>query len=257
MKKTTPKLLNKSKSNSQIFHESTKLQDFTIEGHPDVVPKSWTQVYYKGYPRFEKYSLPQPVGLKKVLFENVLKSRHSTREFSTNEISLLELSSLLLHSAGLKNPKARDTGNRSYPSAGARYPNEVYPVIFNVEKTKMGIYHYHLRSHSLEYMWDYPNFKKVVLSNFNQEWINQASALLLITAVFGRTTMKYRDRGYRHILMDTGHLCQNIYLICEALGLGCCSIGGFLDDKLNKLLDLDGQEESVVIVVAVGKNKKV
>lgn len=250
----TGSLFNK-KSDSQIFHEATKLTNFSTESRPAVIPKSWTQVFYKGYPRFEKFPLPRAIDLNKISLGKIMRFRHSEREFSKRDVSLSDLSSLLFYTAGLKNLRSNDSGNRFYPSAGARYPNEVYPVIFNVEEQKMGIYHYHLRTHSLEYMWDFPNFEKIILSTFNQEWINKASLLLAITAVFGRTTMKYEDRGYRHVLVDTGHFCQNIYLICEALGLGCCSIGGFIDDKLNSLLDVDGQEESVIIVVAIGTKK--
>ena len=69
---------------------------------------------------------------------------------------------------------------------------------------------------------------------------------------FDRTEMKYRARGYRHIFTEYGHLAQNMYLICAALGLGICSIGGFIDDGLNKILDIDGRIESVIGVIAIG-----
>ena len=68
--------------------------------------------------------------------------------------------------------------------------------------------------------------------------------------------MKYRDRGYRHTLTELGALTQNIYLLSAVLKLGCASIGGFIDDKLNSLLDLDGEDESVLGVIAVGEIDK-
>ena len=71
--------------------------------------------------------------------------------------------------------------------------------------------------------------------------------------MFKRTILSYGDRGYRHILVEAGHLGQNIYLNSVALGLSCCAIGGYIDDKLNSLIDVDGLNESVVYVLAVGK----
>lgn len=81
----------------------------------------------------------------------------------------------------------------------------------------------------------------------------KSGILILLSAVFSRSEIKYGSRGYRHILTEVGHLSQNIYLASAALKLDCCSIGGYMDDKLNELLDLDGLEESVVGVTAVGK----
>ncbi|MBI2641390.1 nitroreductase family protein [Candidatus Roizmanbacteria bacterium] len=67
--------------------------------------------------------------------------------------------------------------------------------------------------------------------------------------------MKYKDRGYRHVMMETGIMTQNIHLVSQALHLGCCAISGFIDDCINKLLDIDGREESVTTVLAVGNKK--
>lgn len=74
----------------------------------------------------------------------------------------------------------------------------------------------------------------------------------MISAVFDRSEMKYGDRGYRHIMTEYGHLAQNVYLVGTTLDLGVCSIGGFVDDALNKIIDVDGKVESVIGVIAVG-----
>ena len=77
--------------------------------------------------------------------------------------------------------------------------------------------------------------------------------LLVISAIFFRNKVKYNERGYRHVLTEVGSLIQTIYLTCTALGIGCCPTGGYKDDGYNSLLDLDGIEESVIGVVAIGE----
>ena len=138
-----------------------------------------------------------------------------------------------------------------YPSAGARYPLEIYPFIFSVQGLKRAIYHYHVKTHSLELIYD-GIFQRATLKNFSQSWIRKAAFLLVITAIFDRMEEKYKERGYRHIYTEYGHLAQNFYLVSSSLDLGCCSIGGFIDDGLNELLDLDGVDESTVGVTAFG-----
>ena len=73
-----------------------------------------------------------------------------------------------------------------------------------------------------------------------------------MSAVLYRTRIKYEERGYRFILMECGHIAQNLYLISEAMKLKCCSIGGFVDEKFNNLLDLQGQSEKTMYLVAIG-----
>ena len=85
-----------------------------------------------------------------------------------------------------------------------------------------------------------------------QDMILKAPMVLAISAVFERTTMKYKERGIRYLFQEAGHLGQNLYLASTALGLKCCALGGFDDDSFNKLLDIDGEIEGVIYVFALG-----
>lgn len=240
--KTTP---------SQKFHKGTKLYKLPKETDPKNWPETWKKSYYKGYPRFPAIILPKSILNSKYSLKKALINKKSIRNYSQRPLSANELSSLLYYSAGIRKKESRETGRRFYPSAGARYPLEIYPVILNVDKIRDGIYHYYLKSHCLETILGEP-FRIELFKNFTHGWINKAAVLFITTAIFYRTEVKYGDRGYRHVLTEVGHLSQNLYLISAALGLGCCSIGGYIDDGINRLLDLDGQEESVIGVTAVG-----
>lgn len=238
-------LLNIPSSISEKFHQKTKIYSLIKSSdNPKNWPKEWKTIYYKGYPRLKEIKLLPPEFPNKTTLKKVLLNRISTRKFSNQPITIKQLSSLLYFSAGIKE------NNRFYPSAGARYPLEIYIVSLNIQGLSPGIYHYYLKSHSLEYL---SNLKKFNLNEcFDQSWTRKVSCFIIITAIFKRTTIKYGDRGYRYILIEVGHLGQNIYLNCEALNLGCCAIGGFVDDKLNDLLDIDGLNESAIYVFAIG-----
>jgi len=240
-------------SDSSTFHNKTKINDFEKFNSvsPSKWPEGWKRIYYKSYPRLNNIKLLLPTDLNYNLFEALIK-RQSIREFTKEKLSFQNLSNILYYSAGLKPEDIKnEKAKRFYPSAGGRYPLEIYPFIFNVSDLDNGIYHYHLKTHSLEVLLENPIIKKTLV-NFEQSWIRKASVLLVVTAVFGRTENKYGIRGYRHVLTEYGHLAQNVYLTSGAMNIACCSIGGFNDDGLNKLLDVDFVDESVVGVIALG-----
>jgi SagB-type dehydrogenase family enzyme len=80
----------------------------------------------------------------------------------------------------------------------------------------------------------------------------KAGAIFVWSAVFPRSVWKYRDRAYRYVYLDAGHMAAQLSLAAVGLGLGSCQIAAFYDDEANKLLEIDGQEEGVVYMAAVG-----
>lgn len=242
---------------SATFHNLTKITSFdskTIESSSKW-PESWKKIYYSSYARTAEVALPVPIPLTASLNETLV-SRESSRTFSAEELSLKELSSILYFSAGLKNLlTAQPNEKRFYPSAGGRYPLEIYPLLLHVGDLSQGVYHYHVKTNSLEILQQTPLVQKIT-PLFSQPWIMHASALIVVTAIFARTQDKYGDRGYRHILTEYGHMAQNIYLTSTSMNLACCSIGGFVEDGLRDLIDCDFEDESVVGVIAIGKNKR-
>lgn len=238
---------------SQRYHEATKIVTRAKEIPAEEWPESWKTVNFKGYPRFTAIKLPEPAIPDKVAFKEVLYKRQSLRDFSKNKVTLKDISNVLYYSAGIREENETWTGNRFYPSAGARYPIEVYPIILGAESVKPGVYHYYLKKHLLELLPEKQNYKQLSIEYFGNPWAKDASVFLVISAVFYRNMVKYGERGYRHVLTELGCLMQNIYLSCAVLNLGCCPTGGYNDGGYNSLLDLDGAEESVIGVIAIGK----
>lgn len=247
MKPDINKLLNKPTQLYENFHHKTKLRSFNRSIKSKDFPIALKKFYYKGYPRFPIVKLPLPE-VPKTSLSNALLLRASKRSRSGTKIDLRKISSLLYYSAGIRLDNSKQA-KRFYPSAGARYPLELY--IFSLDSSlPEGVYHYYVKGHLLEQLLG--GNMKVIGDFFEDKWIENSSLIIVITAVFRRTTMKYADRGYRHILLEAGHLGQNIYLQCVAHNISCCTIGGYLDSKIEKIIGLDGITESIVNVVALG-----
>jgi SagB-type dehydrogenase family enzyme len=122
----------------------------------------------------------------------------------------------------------------------------------NVEGMADGLHHYNVREHSLELLKDKAQAADLHSALLTEPFIHNANLVFYLAAVFKRTQKKYGPRGYRYILLEAGHVAQNICLLATEQGLGSLCMGGFLDAKLNRLLGLSGSQEAVVYSVAVG-----
>ncbi len=239
---------------AKFFHKNSRgLLRTDIKDSKDW-PEEWKRIYFKSYPRLPRVVLPEPEELKFDIFK-LLKKRRSSRKFSNQFLEITELSNLLFWSAGImkvgKNWEKMGDSRRSYPSGGARYPLEIYLGVNRVRGIEKGVFHYNVKGHFLEKSGakeDLEKLKKTLTS----KWARDAALILVISAVFYRTLGKYQDHGYRYILLEAGHLAQNFYLLATALKWICCGLGGFDDYKFNELLDLDGENEAVLYVFALG-----
>lgn len=240
---------------SDELHKATKIVSFT-EKMDFYYPLLWQKISYKAYPRLKNIKLPAPLKIKASLGRTIL-SRRSKRKFLNEDLTLREISTLLLFSGGITYKKGQNWNKalRAYPSAGARYPLEIYLIINTVKLIEKGLYHYNVKEHSLELLRT-GDFRKFIGKNTGQKWLEKAGIIILISAVFDRTRVKYGERGYRFVLLDAGHLAQNMYLAANALNFGCCGVGGFADNKFNQLLDLQGQGEQIIYLLGIGKTKK-
>ena len=193
--------------------------------------------------------LPKEVRFGGLSIDQVIESRRSERDFTDKPISLLQLSRLLHYAYGITDKRDQ---LRAAPSAGALYPIEVYPVVNNVEGLERGIYHYSPPEHSLTLTRKGDFRFEMVRHALGQEMMAEASVILVLSAVFGRSQWRYRERAYRYILLEAGHISQNIHLVATAMGLGACAVGAFDDEGYNKMIGVDGRKESVIYLMIVG-----
>jgi SagB-type dehydrogenase family enzyme len=186
----------------------------------------------------------------------LLERRASCRSFSETPMTLAELANVLAACYGIVEISqlgALEFVDRPVPSGGGLYPLEVYVIVLAVGDLSPGVYHYLPVAHLLEEVRDGPVPRRLLTYLFmGQEYIAQASAIAVISAVPARSLGKYGDRGYRYLLFEAGHVAQNIDLAAAELGLGACNLGGFFDDELAGLLTLDVEHELPVYATAVG-----
>jgi SagB-type dehydrogenase family enzyme len=198
----------------------------------------------------KRMHLTQELAYNGLSVEKAIANRRSQRGFTGDTMALAELAHLLLYSSGITDKRH---GFRAAPSAGATYPIEVYAIVNNIEGLAKGTYHYIISSHELELLREGDFGNEMSRAALQERMFKEANVILALSAVFQRTQQRYRERAQRYICFEAGHIAQNTYLIATSLGLGACAIGAFYDNEFNRLLGLDGKNESVLYIIAVGK----
>jgi len=230
------------------FQQETKYTRYTIGDKFDFYNKL---DLYKIYPNTKRVLLEKPHVISKMTLDNVLKNRKSIRDFSDKPISLKQLSYLLWASTGIQR-KEFGYDYRTAPSAGALYPIETYLVVNNAGSISQGVYHYLIKEHALEELKLGDFSADIAKAALDQDMCSIAGVVFIWTAIFNRSKCKYGQRAYRYIYLDTGHIAQNLALASTSLNLGCCPIAALYDDEVNRIVGVDGVEESVIYMSIVG-----
>jgi SagB-type dehydrogenase family enzyme len=209
---------------------------------------------YKSYPSSKIIQLPNPFQKTTPSFTEVLQKRKSTRSFSTQPLSKVDLAFLLWAATGIQRAE-HGYEFRTAPSAGALYPIETYITANNVDDVEKGVYHYNIKNHLLEEIKLGSFGDKLAHAALNQEMCADASVVFMWTAVFRRSKWKYSQRAYRYIYLDAGHIAQNLALAAASIACGSCQVGAFFDDEVNSIVGIDGIEESAICLSVSGYPK--
>jgi len=196
----------------------------------------------------ESIKLPPPKFTGELSVEKAILKRKSVREYKDESLTLREISQLLWSAQGIKGT----IGFRTVPSAGALYPLEIYLLAGNVKDLPAGIYKYKTDTHELTLILKGDKRTDLCNASLGQECVKDGAVVIIISAVYERTTKKYGQRGLRYVLNEVGHTAQNIYLQATSLNLGTVLVGAFIDDKVKKILNLPDNEEPLGIM-PIGK----
>jgi SagB-type dehydrogenase family enzyme len=160
------------------------------------------------------------------------------REYNADPLTLPEVSQLLWAAQGLTHP----AGLRTAPSAGALYPLDIYLLAGHVTGLPVGVYHYQPLDHKLVQISTEDKRQDLYEAALSQNPVNDAPIVIVISAVYERTTGKYGQRGIQYVHMEVGFASQNVYLQAESLGLGTVFIGAFYDDQVKGILEMSEAE---------------
>jgi SagB-type dehydrogenase family enzyme len=198
--------------------------------------------------------LPPPRFDGTVSVEAALRNRRSIRSYANDPLTLADVSQLLWAAYGITRtfegaPPFVRGGFRTAPSAGARFPLDLYLAAFDVTGLPPGIYRYQSETHTLMLISEGDKRAEVSEAAFDQDHFKTASAAIVYSAVYERTTVKYGARGReRYVCMDLGHSAENVYLQAYALKIGTCAIGAFTDLWLRKTFRMTRAEEPLYIM---------
>ncbi len=183
-----------------------------------------------------------------------IKGRKSHRAYQAASLSLEELAYLLWCTQGVRGKPFHGNAYRNVPSAGCRHALETYLGVLNVEGLPPGIYRYLPLTHELlfEFAEDLLP-EKMVEASLGQPYPGRAAVTFIWVAIPHRMEWRYDLAAHKVILLDAGHVCQNLYLACEAIGAGTCAIGAYDQERLDQLLGLDGEDEFAIYLAPVGK----
>jgi SagB-type dehydrogenase family enzyme len=244
---------------ARLLHAATKkgvLPGGGLDG--DAVLQLATDGSYRAYPGAPRIAVGESVHPRLRAFHALTRSRRSRRDYLGLALRRDEFDALLYTACGVTGATpwaGRELKLRAYPSSGALYAVEIYPVVFRVEGLEPAVFHYRAVESVLEVVRPGIDPARVVGAALPVEraMVAGAAVLFCLAGVFPRHERKYGEGGYRMLVAEAGHISQNVVLAATALGLSARPFGGVFDDLLNHDLGLDGAEEQFLLAVLVGR----
>lgn len=226
-----------------------------LEG--DAVLRLATDGRYRAYPDAPRIAVATSVPERLRTFHALTRSRRSSRDYAGTVVARADFDALLHTACGITGSIAaagREVQLRAYPSSGALFAVEIYPVVFRIEGLEPAVYHYRPPENALEVVR--PGIDPAVITRaalpVEREMVAGAAAILCLTGCFRRHERKYGEGGYRMLVAEAGHISQNLVLAATALGLSARPFGGVFDDLLNQDLGIERDEEQFLLAVLLG-----
>jgi len=187
-------------------------------------------------------------------FLRIINSRKSHRVYTQAPMTLLELSYLLWCTQGVKSVRGKAYATlRTVPCGGARHEFECYLALRKVAGLEDGLYHYLPMKHQMEFLGPKEDLEGFISRSLcEQSWAAKANAVFYYSCVFYRAEWRYGIYAHRVLLIDAGHITENLYLASTSIHLGGCAIGAVVDSVANEAFGLDGIEEFIIYAHPIG-----
>jgi SagB-type dehydrogenase family enzyme len=212
------------------------------------------QTYDASAPTIDLPEPEQAILTKRDLY-TCIADRVSHRRYTDERLTLQELAYLLWATQGVRQVTMGGKGSlRTVPAGGARHPFETYLAILRVSGIAPGVYRYLPFEHKLLHLFAVERLDETLGElAMAQPFVGRSAVCFIWSAVPYREEWRYGTQGAKGILLDAGHVCQNLYLACESIGCGTCAIAAYRQEDLDRFLGLDGKDELVVYLAPVGK----
>jgi SagB-type dehydrogenase family enzyme len=212
----------------------------------------------KSYPNQPVTDLPRDFDSKVKTLGQALSSAAELGkfvEFSNQEITFQQLSQILFMTNGITS--IREFGQkrvyfRASPSASALYPTEIYLYADAVTGLPRGLYYFLPREHQLLQLQEGDLKVRLAGFGFNLKPLSSAPVIFIFSGVLDRIKWRFRERALRYALQDAGYVAQNLMVAGSSLDLGVNLIGDFIDQDLNRFLNLTGTSEIALLMASAG-----
>ncbi|WP_406243915.1 SagB/ThcOx family dehydrogenase [Tissierella carlieri] len=236
------------------FMKSGFAEDIFSDQEKELPQPPLQKPYEDGFKVFELPSINKDIVLKQDVHK-CISDRKTHREYIKKALTVDELSYLLWATQRVKEIRGDNYATvRPVPSAGARHPFETYLAVQNVEGLRKGVYRYLALEHKLLFLYEEEEIaEKITSGTLGQKFAGTAAVNFIWSCLPYRGEWRYDKLAHKVMLIDAGHVCQALYIACEALGLGTCAIAAYDQDFMDEMIKVDGEDEFVVYMAPVGR----
>lgn len=251
--------MNRYKENREFLKANFEVLDEVRTDRQEGLPcPSFQKEYDKKLNLITLPEVSKEIISKSNIFD-CLDDRRSIRKYSVESINMEQLSYLLWATQGIQEVTNNNTSTlRRVPSGGAAHPFETYLIVNRVEGLEEGIYRYLPLEHKLIFMNAVEDINNKIdeatpRQPFAPNFVSKSAVIFAWSCVPYRAEYKFDVTAHKKILIDVGHLCQNLYIAAESIECGACAIGIYNQELIDKMLNLDGEDEFVIYMAALGK----
>src|SRR5271169_1477020 len=235
------------------YHNATKHSYASVRANPHFLDFANQPLPFKIYPTLEPSRLPNEVRQTGVAALSAIAE--SVRDQTNAAPDLSAIAQLLYLSAGITRQRKYSGGEiyfRAAACTGALYEVELYLVCGDLDGLQAGVYHFAPAEFGLRRLRAGDLRSVLVEATGGEPAIAHAPLTIVCTCTYWRNAWKYQARTYRHFGWDNGTLLANLLAVATALGMPAKVICGFMDEDVNRLLDVDSEREVAFSLVALG-----
>jgi SagB-type dehydrogenase family enzyme len=240
------------------YHDGTKHSYWSIRNNPHFLDWANRPQPFRIYPNIEPLPLPRDVPQTGVAaLSAISEPLPSSRADSVPDLQ--DLARILYFSAGITKHHKSPGGEvyfRAAACTGALYEIELYVVTGGLAGLDAGVYHFNPADVSLRLLRKGDFRRNLAQATAMEPAVAHAPATIICTGTYWRNAWKYQARTYRHFGWDNGTLLANMLAVSKASGLPAEIVIGFVDDEVNRLLDLDTRREVSLCLVPIGRKSE-
>ncbi|HKV66386.1 MAG TPA: putative peptide maturation dehydrogenase, partial [Rhodanobacteraceae bacterium] len=198
--------------------------------------------------------------------DDLLERRATCRNFDlAQSVPTAQLSALLKRVFGVHGMEELAPGavalKKNHPSGGGLHPVEAYLLVQRVDGLTPGLYHYNVEAHALDLLRAMPIDEArafAMTAVAGQEYFAGAPVMVVMAARFARSMWKYRNHPkiYRAILLEMGHISQNLYLTATEMNLGAFITAAINEVEIEQAFGLEPMAEGPLCVCGFGARAK-